>query len=100
MLLGESVHKLDAKNRITLPAKLRPHFAEGVIVCKGVDRCLSSGASCGLPIATAYCQSRDFKTVASFHKVDRGDITGAIPATNAACRAGACEEFVAIECSR
>ena len=41
MLLGESVQKLDAKNRVTLPAKLRPHFADGVIVAKGVDRCLS-----------------------------------------------------------
>jgi MraZ protein len=41
VLLGESVQKLDAKNRITLPAKLRAHFADGVIVAKGVDRCLS-----------------------------------------------------------
>ena len=41
MLLGESVQKLDAKNRVTLPAKLRAHFADGVIVAKGVDRCLS-----------------------------------------------------------
>lgn len=41
MLLGESVQKLDAKNRVTLPAKLRQHFADGVIVAKGVDRCLS-----------------------------------------------------------
>jgi transcriptional regulator MraZ len=41
VLLGESVQKLDAKNRVTLPAKLRPHFADGVIVAKGLDRCLS-----------------------------------------------------------
>jgi MraZ protein len=41
VLLGESVQKLDAKNRVTLPAKLRAHFADGVIVAKGVDRCLS-----------------------------------------------------------
>jgi MraZ protein len=41
VLLGESVQKLDAKNRVTLPAKLRPHFAEGVVVATGVDRCLS-----------------------------------------------------------
>jgi MraZ protein len=41
VLLGESVQKLDAKNRVTLPAKLRPYFADGVIVAKGVDRCLS-----------------------------------------------------------
>jgi MraZ protein len=41
VLLGESVQKLDAKNRVTLPAKLRAHFADGVIVAKGVDRCVS-----------------------------------------------------------
>jgi hypothetical protein len=66
----------------------------------GVDRCLASGATCGVPIATAYCQARDFNKVASFHKVERQEITGAVPATAAACKAGACEEFVAIECSR
>jgi len=65
----------------------------------GVDRCLSTGASCGGPIATAYCRSRDFSKAASFRKVERDEVTGAIPATNAAC-AGFCEEFVAIECSR
>src|SRR5262250_308991 len=32
----------------------------------GVDRCLSSGASCGAAVATAYCQSRDFVQAASF----------------------------------
>ncbi len=47
MLLGESVQKLDAKNRVTLPAKLRTHFADGVIVAKGVDRCLSVYTSAG-----------------------------------------------------
>src|SRR5438093_12443763 len=66
----------------------------------GVDRCLATGASCGVAIATAYCQSRDFSRAASFRKVDRGEITGAVPAINAACPGGACEEFVAIECSR
>ena len=40
MLLGESVQRLDAKNRVTLPAKLRAHFAQGVVVSKGFDGCL------------------------------------------------------------
>ncbi|HUZ83625.1 MAG TPA: division/cell wall cluster transcriptional repressor MraZ [Gaiellales bacterium] len=40
MLLGESVQKLDAKNRVTLPARFREHFVEGVVVAKGLDRCL------------------------------------------------------------
>jgi MraZ protein len=40
VLLGEFVQKLDAKNRVTLPAKFRPHFADGVVVTKGLDGCL------------------------------------------------------------
>src|SRR5438876_4353008 len=61
----------------------------------GVDRCLATGASCGAAIATAYCKSRDFAQAASFRKVDRDEITGAIPTGG-----GRAEEFVAIECSR
>ena len=66
----------------------------------GVDRCLATGASCGTPIANAYCQARDFTQAASFRKVDRDEITGAVPSSNPACRGSTCDEFVAIECSR
>ncbi len=66
----------------------------------GIDRCLASGATCGAAIAAAYCRSRDFSEAASFHKVNREEIAGGIPATSAACATGACEAFVAIECSR
>ena len=52
----------------------------------GVDRCLATGATCGAAVATAYCQSRDFAQAASFRKVDRDEITGAIPRP-AACAA-------------
>jgi MraZ protein len=40
MLLGEHQHSLDDKNRLTLPAKLRGAFAEGVVVTQGLDGCL------------------------------------------------------------
>ena len=40
VLLGEYTQRLDAKNRLTLPAKLRASFAEGVVVTKGFDGCL------------------------------------------------------------
>ncbi|MGH3139685.1 MAG: division/cell wall cluster transcriptional repressor MraZ [Gaiellales bacterium] len=40
VLLGESVQRLDVKNRVTLPARLRAHFAQGVVVSKGFDGCL------------------------------------------------------------
>src|SRR3977135_1891122 len=65
----------------------------------GVDRCLATGASCGTPIANAYCQSRDFSQAASFRKVDREEITGAVPRSTAPSRSRRCGEFVAIECS-
>ena len=39
----------------------------------GVDRCLATGASCGMMIATAYCQSHDYVQVASFRKIERED---------------------------
>ena len=66
----------------------------------GIDRCLSSGAACGAAAAAAYCRSREFTAASSFRKVDREEITGAVPTGGTACRGGSCDEFIAIECSR
>jgi hypothetical protein len=66
----------------------------------GVDRCLASGAHCGSAAATAYCKSREFAQANSFRKVDKDEITGAVPASGRACRGATCDDFVAIECSR
>jgi len=67
----------------------------------GVDRCLSSGAACGAAAALSYCKSRQFAQALTYRKVDRDDITGAIPAGDpSSCKGGVCENFVAIECSR
>jgi hypothetical protein len=65
----------------------------------GVDRCLASGAGCGTAVATAYCQSREFNKAVSFRKIDRDEITGAV-AAGGGCSGAACQEFVAIECTR
>ena len=40
MLLGAYDHTLDDKNRLTLPAKFRQSFAEGVVITRGFDGCL------------------------------------------------------------
>src|SRR3954468_8383161 len=40
MLLGEHEHSLEDKNRLTLPAKLRAAFEDGVVVTRGLDGCL------------------------------------------------------------
>jgi len=67
----------------------------------GVNGCLSTGEKCGAAVATAYCQSRQFAEAASYHKVDRDEITGSVPVSgNTACQGGKCDEFVAIICSR
>jgi MraZ protein len=40
MLLGEYEHTVDDKNRLTLPAKFRQAFADGIVVTRGMDGCL------------------------------------------------------------
>ena len=40
LLVGEYEFTLDAKNRIAVPARLRPAFAEGIYVAKERERCL------------------------------------------------------------
>lgn len=67
----------------------------------GVDRCLASGAACGAAAAAAYCRSQSFAAATSFRKVDREDITGAIPAGGSGgCTGPSCDDVVAIVCSR
>jgi len=67
----------------------------------GIDRCLASGASCGKAAANAYCKTQAFAEAASFSKVDRDEITGAIPTGGSGgCRGGKCDDLVAIVCTR
>jgi hypothetical protein len=91
---------------ITLPASLAAASAEKrtFIIANspdgyGVDRCLAHGAACGAAAAAAYCQSKQFSGAASYRKVERDEITGAVPSSGACGRNG-CDEFVAIECKR
>ncbi|MGB3414334.1 MAG: division/cell wall cluster transcriptional repressor MraZ [Microbacteriaceae bacterium] len=40
MLLGEFNPKLDEKNRLILPAKLRADFADGMVLTRGQEKCV------------------------------------------------------------
>jgi MraZ protein len=42
MLLGEYEHTIDDKNRLTLPAKFRSAFDGGLVLTRGIERCLSA----------------------------------------------------------
>jgi len=41
VLLGEFEQRLDEKNRVTIPARIRDRFADGIFITRGFDRCLS-----------------------------------------------------------
>mgnify|MGYP000436250372 CR=1 FL=1 len=40
MFLGEFKHTVDNKGRLTIPAKFRSELAAGVVVTRGIDKCL------------------------------------------------------------
>jgi hypothetical protein len=66
----------------------------------GIDHCLATGDKCGAAAANAYCKSHQFASAASYRKVDRDDITGAIPTGGSGgCRGNTCD-VVAIVCTR
>lgn len=66
----------------------------------GIDRCLAAGEKCGAAAANAYCRTREYASAATYHKVDREEITGSVPTSSASCTSSTCENFVAIVCTR
>lgn len=42
MLLGEYEHTLDDKNRVTLPAKFREAFADGIVLTRWMEGCVAA----------------------------------------------------------
>ena len=40
MLIGEYIHTIDEKNRISLPAKFRKELGKRIIITPGLDNCL------------------------------------------------------------
>lgn len=41
MFLGEFIHVLDGKGRLTIPAKFRAELDAALVVTRGIDRCLA-----------------------------------------------------------
>ena len=45
MFLGEHEHTLDEKGRLTLPAKFRDSFPDGLVLTRGMDGCVFAYAA-------------------------------------------------------
>jgi MraZ protein len=41
MFLGRHAHTVDAKGRLAIPARFREELAAGVVLTRGIDRCLA-----------------------------------------------------------
>jgi hypothetical protein len=66
----------------------------------GVDRCLATGASCGMEVASIYCRSQQFTEARSFRKINREQVTDSTAKANIRMCSFGCDEFIAIECAR
>ncbi len=42
MFLGRFAHNLDAKGRLAVPARFRASLADGVVLTRGMDRCVAA----------------------------------------------------------
>lgn len=42
MFLGRFAHNLDTKGRLAVPARFRASLADGVVVTRGMDRCVAA----------------------------------------------------------
>ncbi len=40
MLIGEFLHIIDVKKRVSLPAKFRKEIGKGAVITRGLDKCL------------------------------------------------------------
>ncbi len=45
MFYGEYEHSVDEKNRLTLPARFRNSLADGIVLARGIERCIDVYAS-------------------------------------------------------
>ncbi len=68
----------------------------------GVDDCLASGDQCGRAAATAICRAREFVQAVDFGRIDRDEITGAVPEGKRPprCVGPDCPQTYAVTCAR
>jgi hypothetical protein len=80
-------------------AETKTFFVENQPDGYGIDQCLATGAECGKPMASLYCQSHQYDEAVSFHKADPVEVLK-VAGDAASSASGSKVAFVAIECQR
>jgi MraZ protein len=78
LLLGEYEQRLDEKNRLTIPARLREQFADGVFLTRGFDRCITAYTRDGWEAFTAEQTARIDTLTREGRQLERFLIGGAV----------------------
>ena len=62
MLIGEYVHTLDPKKRLSLPSRFRKEVGKKVVITRGLDHCLlvSAGSCCLEQLRQMLTQTEEF----------------------------------------
>jgi hypothetical protein len=90
VMIGLLSGAASAENRIFIIAPNVPGYS--------TEDC--RGDECNADRASAFCRSREYLRALTYRKVNRDEITGAVPLSALSCRDGKCEDFIAIECAR
>lgn len=79
MFLGEYEYSMDERGRVAVPARFRDEFKAGVVLARGLDRCITAYSPEGWQRLTGRLESLSF-TQADVRRVQRAVYGGAYEA--------------------
>ena len=76
MFLGEYEYSMDERGRVAVPARFRDEFKAGLVLARGLDRCITAYSPEGWQRLTGRLESLSF-TQADVRRIQRAVYRGA-----------------------